>query len=43
MSMNLRIANEVKSVTGAYIINEERLNSLSAETFEKMRQKGYTR
>jgi hypothetical protein len=41
MNMNLRVGKAVKSVTGAYIINEERLNKLSNETFIEMREKRY--
>ncbi|GAB5561504.1 MAG: SapC family protein [Synoicihabitans sp.] len=41
MNMNLRVGKEVKSVTGAYIINEERLNNLSAESFQELREKRY--
>jgi hypothetical protein len=41
MNMNLRVGKQVKSVTGAYIINEERLNKLSSEAFLELREKRY--
>lgn len=41
LNMKLRIGKEVKNMTGAYIINEERLNSLSDETFLELRSKRY--
>ena len=41
MNMNLRVGKEVKNVTGAYIVNEERINNLSDETFLEMRVKRY--
>tara|TARA_R110002167_G_scaffold116843_2_gene292309 strand:+ start:450 stop:1187 length:738 start_codon:yes stop_codon:yes gene_type:complete len=41
MNMNLRVGKQVKSVTGAYIINEERLNKLSNESFLELREKRY--
>jgi hypothetical protein len=41
LNMNLKVGAGVKNVTGAYMINEERLNSLSGETFEEMRKKNY--
>lgn len=41
MNMNLRVGKEVKSVTGAYVVNEERINNLSDETFLEMRKKRY--
>ena len=41
MNMNLRVGKAVKSVTGAYIINEERLNNLSDEAYLEMKEKRY--
>lgn len=41
LNMNLKVGEQVKSVTGAYMLNEERLNGLSSETFEEMRKKNY--
>jgi len=41
MNMNLRVGQQVKSITGAYIINENHLNNLSNETFLEMREKRY--
>lgn len=38
LNMKVRIGNELRNITGAYIVNEERLNSLSDETFLEMRQ-----
>lgn len=37
LNMKVRIGNELRNITGAYIVNEERLNSLSDETFLEMR------
>lgn len=41
LNMKVKINNEVKSVSGAYIVNEERLNTLSNEVFLEMREKKY--
>ena len=41
LNMKIRVNNEIKNVSGAYIINEERLNSLSDETYLEMRNKKY--
>lgn len=41
LNMKVRIKNELKNITGAYIVNEERLNALSDETFLEMRAKKY--
>ena len=41
LNMKVRIGNELRNITGGYIINEERLNSLSDETFLEMRAKKY--
>ena len=37
LNMKVRIGNELRNITGAYIVNEERLNSLSDDTFLEMR------
>lgn len=41
LNMRVRIGNELRNITGAYVVNEERLNSLSDETFLEMRTKKY--
>lgn len=41
LNMKVKVGNEIKNITGAYIINEERLNALSDETFLDMRAKKY--
>ncbi len=41
LNMKVRLGNEMRNITGAYIINEERLNSLSDETFLEMHAKRY--
>lgn len=41
LNMKVRVANEVKNISGAYVINEERFNSLSDEKFLEMRTKKY--
>lgn len=41
MNMNVRLGKQVKSVTGAYIINEERLGNLSDSAFLELRDKKY--
>lgn len=41
LNMKVRIGNELKNITGGYIVNEERLNSLSDETFLEMRNNKY--
>lgn len=41
LNMKVRIGNELRNITGAYIVNEERLNSLSDERFLEMRTKKY--
>jgi hypothetical protein len=41
LNMKIRISNEIKNISGAYIINEERLNSLSDETYLQMRSNKY--
>jgi len=41
LNMKVRMAGEVKNIAGAYVINEERLNSLSDDKFLEMRHKQY--
>lgn len=41
LNMKIRVDNEIKNISGAYIINEERLNALSDETYLEMRTKKY--
>jgi len=41
LNVKVRIGNELKNITGAYVINEERLNSLSDETFLHLRTVKY--
>ena len=41
LNMKVRIGNEMRNITGAYILNEERLNTLSDETFLEMRTNKY--
>lgn len=41
LNMKVRIGNEVKNINGAYVINEERFNTLSDEKFLEMRTKKY--
>lgn len=41
LNMKVRVGNELRNITGAYIVNEERLNSLSDETFLEMRKNKY--
>mgnify|MGYP005995462327 CR=1 FL=1 len=41
LNMKIRVSNEIKNISGAYIINEERLNTLSDETYLEMRTKKY--
>lgn len=41
LNMKVTIANEVKNISGAYVVNEERFNSLSDEKFLEMRAKQY--
>lgn len=42
LNMKVRIGNEMRNITGAYIVNEERFNSMSDEKFLEMREKKYT-
>lgn len=41
LNMKVRLGNELRNITGAYIVNEERLNSLSNDTFLEMHAKRY--
>ena len=41
LNMRVRQADQVKNINGAYVINEERLNSLSTERFVELREKRY--
>jgi hypothetical protein len=42
LNMKVRVGNEVKNISGAYVINEERFNALSDEKFLDLRAKKYT-
>lgn len=41
LNLKVRVKDEVKNISGAYVINEERLNTLSDEKFLEMREKKY--
>ena len=41
LNMKIKVENEIKNISGAYIINEERLNALSDETYLELRTKKY--
>jgi hypothetical protein len=41
LSMRVNAANQVRNITGCYVINEERLNGFSDAKFAEIRQKGY--
>lgn len=41
LNMRVRQAEQVKNITGCYVINEERLNNLSNELFLALREKRY--
>ncbi|PCJ16465.1 MAG: peptidase [Candidatus Cloacimonadota bacterium] len=41
LNMKVKLGDEIKNISGAYVINEERLNSLSDEKFLEMRAKQY--
>ena len=41
LNMKVRVGNEIKNVGGAYVINEERFNSLSDEKYLEFRKKQY--
>jgi len=42
LNMKVRVGNEVKNISGAYVINEERFNALSNDKFLELRNKKYT-
>jgi len=39
--MRVRAADQIKNVTGCYVINEERLNNLSDKKFLEIKEKRY--
>lgn len=41
LNMRVNAANQVRNITGCYVVNEERLNHLSDAKFSEIRQKGY--
>jgi len=41
LNMKVRQGNEIKDITGCYVINEERLNGFSNDTFLKIREKHF--
>ena len=41
LNMKVRVGNEIKNVGGAYVINEERFNTLSDDKFVDYRKKQY--
>lgn len=41
LNMRVRQSDQVKNINGCYVINEERLNSLSLERFAELRDKRY--
>jgi|SaaInl4_135m_RNA_FD_contig_81_19126_length_857_multi_8_in_0_out_0_1 hypothetical protein len=41
LNMKVRVEQEIKNIAGAYVLNEERLNSLSDEKFMELREKRY--
>jgi hypothetical protein len=41
LNMQVRVKDETKNITGCYVLNEERLNSLSDQAFTDMRSKKY--
>ncbi len=41
LNMRVRQADQIKNINGCYVINEERLNGLSAERFVELREKRY--
>jgi hypothetical protein len=41
LNMRVRQADQIKNITGCYVINEERLNNLSDERFLEMRTRRY--
>jgi hypothetical protein len=41
LNMKVRVGSEVKNISGAYVINEDRFNALSDEKFMELRAKKY--
>lgn len=41
LNMQVRVNDEVRNITGCYVINEERLNNLSDKSFIELREKRY--
>lgn len=41
LNMSVKAADQIKNVTGCYVINEERLNNLSDKKFLEIKEKGY--
>jgi hypothetical protein len=41
LNMRVNAANQVRNITGCYVINEERLNNFTDAKFLEVRQKGY--
>ena len=41
LNMKVRVKTEMKNISGAYVVNEERLNTLSDDTFLEMHKKRY--
>jgi hypothetical protein len=41
LNMRVRQSDQVKNINGCYVLNEERLNSLSTEGFVDLREKRY--
>jgi hypothetical protein len=41
LNMRVNAADQVRNITGCYVINEERLNNFSDLKFQEVRQKGY--
>ncbi|MBF0098734.1 MAG: SapC family protein [Magnetococcales bacterium] len=41
LNMRVNVANQVRNITGCYVINEERLNHFTDQKFLELRQKGY--
>lgn len=41
LNMKVRVGNEIKNVSGAYVINEERFRDVSNDKFIELREKNY--
>ncbi|MBF0155372.1 MAG: SapC family protein, partial [Magnetococcales bacterium] len=41
MNMRVNVANQVRNITGCYVVNEDRLNNFTDKKFLELRQKGY--